>query len=192
MSIPFDPPRPRPAGGGGGGGAAGFTPVIFTAQWNADRQQGNARAVEPDTILLQEGITSGNGTDNVPYGWSYDGIPANAGSKTRWKVSEEMAGNYTFTLTYRAQRHAQYPYEEHYSASFISKRGSTETRLLFQVNDKGLDEDADVKKMFTATCTTRLIAEDIMLIQWEGYPFTLKGGSVNIQYGYISVVKVSS
>jgi hypothetical protein len=191
MSIPFDPPRPRPAGGGGGG-AAGFTPVLFTAQWNASRQQSGSRAVEPDTILLQEGITSGNGTDNIPYGWSYSTIPANAGSNTYWKISEEMAGIYTFTIRYTAERHAQYPNGEHGPPLFKRRRAGTTTTLIVSFYDEAFNEDADKRTMFTATLTTRLIAEDRIEMMWGAYAFTLDGGSTSSPRGRISVVKVLS
>ena len=69
MSTPFDPPRPRPAAAGGGG-AAGFTPVLHTGRWTTNVTQIGNKAIVPDTIIENEGITAGAGTQNIAYGVS--------------------------------------------------------------------------------------------------------------------------
>ena len=192
MSIPFDPPRPRPSGGGGGGGAAGFTPVLFTAQWNADRVQNGARAIEPDTIISEEGITSGSGTESTPYGWSYSTTPSSAGSETYWKVSEEMAGVYTLTITWTAQRRDPNPTSAMVGPVIELRRDGADTDILFFQYDEAFNTTADKKMVFSSTVTLRMNAEDRLNLQWGGYQFFLEGNSTNSPGGWISMVKVSN
>ena len=191
MSIPFDPPRPRPAGGGGGG-AAGFTPVLFTAQWNADRVVQGGKAIEPDTIISEDGITSGNGTDNTPYGWSYD-TPNSPAGKTFWKVSEEMAGVYTLTITWTAQRRYPNPSSEMIGPIIeVREESGTTNKIMGFKYEDAFDTTADKRMAMSATVTLRMNAEDRMRLDWGGTVFHLMGGSVNSPSGWISMVKVSN
>ena len=90
MSIPFDPPRPRPSGGGGGGA---FTPVVYNGAWTEDFIVAFGTPIIPDTVRIQEGIDAG-------YGMS----ATRTSSYASFLVSESMAGLYMLSIYFCSKR----------------------------------------------------------------------------------------
>lgn len=194
MSIPFDPPRPRPSGGGGG--AAGFTPVLFNGQWASNIQQPGYRAVIPETITDTEGITSGNGTEGTPYGWTNSPNPTNVGSESYWKVSEEMAGIYTITMSYNISRYgSESGRTDNHTPPAYSIRNSitTNSRRLIAPNNNGVVNTSNEDMILqTSTVTARMFPEDRMAFTWGNTNFTLRGGNATAPGAWMSITKVSN
>ena len=188
MSIPFDPPRPRPSGGGGG--AAGFTPVLMRGDFTSELQVGNNVQIDPD-VVTQEGITAGNGADGVAYGWSQP----NGSDSSMFKVSEEMAGIYSVSFSVAIAR---------YGTAGGLRNASWEGLLVntFLLGDEGgnlkiinvtraanyIDVNSDDVTRLSGTYVARLKPEMRFQMKWPP-GFTLKGNSNG---GQMSIVKISS
>ena len=188
MSIPFDPPRPRPSGGGGGG-AAGFTPVLFTGGWNSNAQQLGLKAVIPDVIYSNEGITPGNGTQNIPYGYSNP-----TAGVSYFKVSEEMAGIYTFTIMVVALAYNNEGDDDGPTVNFerflLGRTPGNNSIPLIKPQNNNQAHVTD-PKTFLFSVTTRLIAEEQMEFKWAS-AFALRGGNSSNPGGWMSITKVSN
>ena len=189
MSTPFDPPRPRPAGGGGGGGAA-FTPVNFVGRFTTDQQIANNRAVVPDTIIINEGMTAGNGSDGTAYGWSElnDSISS-------FKVSEEMAGLYQISNIVTVSRYGTDNgfrtsnfFGLNVNAFLLGQPGGNNQAVITPRAEGVVDVDSDNNYISNTTAIFRLTPEMRFQIAW-GNAFTLNGAFQT--GGQISIVKLS-
>ena len=186
MSTPFDPPRPRPAAAGGG--AAGFTPVLHTGRFTTAGQQIGNRAIVPDDVVENEGITPGNGTQDIPYGVSK---PNDNGSL--FKVSEEMAGIYTITVQVNATAYsANYDHGPTVTFSkFLLVNGvGRRINVLNPSNKDGATSQTQIYS-FIFSATTRLEPEEQMEYKW-GDSFFLQGGNASNPGGWFSITKISS
>lgn len=186
MSTPFDPPRPRPAAAGGG--AAGFTPVLHTGIFTTSGQQIGQRAIVPDSIAENEGITAGNGTQNIPYGVSKPND-----SIGYFKVSEEMAGIYTFTVSVNATAYAS-NYEQGPTVTFSKFKlvnGVGRRIEVYYASNKDGATTQSQRYSFIFSATTRLEPEEQMEYKW-GNSFFLQGGNSSNPGGRISIVKISN
>ena len=187
MSTPFDPPRPRPAGGGGGGGAAGFTPVLHTGRWTSTIQQIGSRGIIPDTVVENEGITPGNGTQNIPYGKSEPST-----NVSYFKVSEEMAGVYTFTVMVSANAYSANTDEGPtvvFNRFLLGREGGNKINVITSNNSNRASQTD--QRTFIFSVTTRLLPEEQMEFKW-GNSFTLKGGNNSFPGAWMSITKVSN
>ena len=189
MSIPFDPPRPRPAGGGGG--AAGFTAVLHTGRWNSNTDQNGNTAIVPDDVIENEGMTPGNGTQNVPYGVSAT-TNQGFGNVGRLKVSEEMAGIYTFTVSVNAIADSA-SYDEGPSVQFerflLGRAGGNAIPVL-AANNTNRAHQTD-QHTFIFSVTTRLLPEEELQYKWTT-SFKLKGNNAPNPGGWFSIAKIAS
>ncbi len=186
MSTPFDPPRPRPAAAGGG--AAGFTPVLHTGVFTTAGQQIGSRAIIPDDVVENEGITAGNGTQNIPYG-----VSTPNGSVSRFKVSEEMAGIYTITVQVTATAYsANYDHGPTVTFSKFKLVNGVGRRIevYYASNKDGATTQAQ-RYSFIFSATTRLEPEEQMEYKW-GNSFFLQGGNASNPGGRISIAKISN
>ena len=188
MSIPFDPPRPRPSGGGGG--AAGFTPVLMRGDFTTDVQVGNDVRIDPD-VITQEGITAGNGADGTAYGWSQP----TGSTATMFKVSEEMAGIYSVSFSMCVSRYGT-------AGGLRGEKWEGPLVNTFLLGDEGgnnkiinltkaanyIDINSDVVTRLSGTYVARLKPEMRFQMQ-HNRGFTLKGSNNG---GQMSIVKISN
>jgi len=191
--FPFSIPRRASAGGGG---APGFTPVLFNGQWASNIQQIGYRAVIPETITHTEGITSGNGLEGTPFGWTNFHTPSQTGGESYWKVSEEMAGIYTITITYNASRYASAEGRSdnsHPPPYYIRNAITASSRKIYAALANGvINTSNDDNIIQTSTVTVRMFPEDRMAFAWGNSNFTLKGGNSSSPGGWMSITKVSN
>ena len=177
MSIPFDPPRPRPAAGGGGGGGGAFTPVVLTGVWTSDYVIGYGTEIIPDTFRIQEGIDSG-------YGYS-DSRINQYGS---FLVSESMAGMYQLALEFGSKRPSNSSGATNFGGMRIGYKLDGETAVGteagYLVGHDGIWSSSSTKVPETVVYTVRLPAEAQLII--GGFSgFKMCSGST------ISIVKLS-
>ena len=188
MSTPFDPPRPRPAGGGGGG-AAGFTPVLHTGRWTSNSDQGGNKAIIPDTVIENEGITAGNGAQNIPYG-----VSTPNGNISYFKVSEEMAGIYTFTVSVNATAFSSTSDDGpsvKIEKVLIGRQGPTGNSIpVIAANNNNRASQTD-QHTFIFSATSRLIPEEQFEYKWT-VNFKLKGNNANNPGGWMSITKIAN
>ena len=175
-----------------GGGAPGFTPVNFVARFTTEQQIANNRAVVPDTIIINEGITSGNGSDGTPYGWSElnDSISS-------FKVSEEMAGLYQISNIVCVSRYGtanglRTPdfFGLNVNAFLLGQPGGNNQAVITPRAEGVIDVNSDNNYISNTTAIFRLTPEMRFQIAW-GSAFTLNGRSANSPGGQISIVKLS-
>ena len=171
MSIPFDPPRPRPAGGGG----AAFKPVVLTGVWTSEYVIGYGTEIIPDTFRILEGIDAG-------YGYSDTRINA-FGS---FLVSESMAGLYQLTIFFASKRPTANSGATNFGGMRIGFKLDGETAVSNQsaVGHSDIWKSADTKVPTNMTYIVRLPAESQLLI----------GGLTGFKMAFgstISIVKLS-
>ena len=170
-------------------GLPGFTPVLHTGRWDSNSDQLGTRAIIPDDVVENEGITPGNGTQDIPYGVSK---PNDNGSL--FKVSEEMAGIYTFTVQVNATAYsANYDHGPTVTFSkFLLGRavGSNRINILNPSNKDGATSQTQIYS-FIFSATTRLEPEEQMEYKW-GDSFFLQGGNASNPGGWFSITKISS
>ena len=179
--FPFSIPRRTSGsgGGGGGGGLPGFTPVLFTGKWTTAGQQLGTRGISPDTVVENEGVTAGYGKSD----------PNQFGSE--WKVSEEMAGIYTFTIQVNATAFSSSSLNGPTVAfeKFLLGRSPSTIDLLVTNVIGGVSETN--QRSFTISLTTRLAPEEILRFKW-GLNFTLKGGNASFPGAWMSIAKIAN
>jgi len=190
MSTPFDPPRPAAAAAGG---LPGFTPVIHTARWNTNSDQLGNRTIVGDDIVENQGITPGTGTQGIAYGVSVpivNGTPIN--TVGYFKVSEEMAGIYTFTVSVNAIA---------YSSSsdngpsikiekFLLGRAGGNGIKVLAANNLGNADQTD-QRTFIHSVTTRLLPEEQFEYNWT-VSFKLRGNNASNPGGWFSITKIAN
>ena len=186
MSTPFDPPRPRPAAAGGGG-AAGFTPVLHTGRWDTNSDQLGTRGIIPNTVVENEGITPGNGTQNTPYG-----VSTPNGNISYFKVSEEMAGIYTFTVSVNAIAFSSTSDDgpSIKIEKFLLGRAGGNSIPVLAANNTNRASQTD-QRTFIHSVTTRLIPEEQFEYKWT-INFKLKGNNANNPGGWMSITKIAN
>ena len=184
--FPFSiPRRSNPVAAGG---AAGFTPVLHTGRWTSNSDQGGNKAIIPDDVVENEGITAGNGTQNIPYGVSKPND-----SIGYFKVSEEMAGIYTFTVSVNATAYAS-NYEQGPTVTFSKFKlvnGVGRRIEVYYASNKDGATTQSQRYSFIFSATTRLEPEEQMEYKW-GNSFFLQGGNASNPGGRISIAKISN
>ena len=186
--FPFSIPR-RTGPAAAAGGAAGFTPVLHAGVFTSAGQQIGSRAIIPDSVVENEGITPGNGTQNIPYG-----VSTPNGSVSRFKVSEEMAGIYTITVQVTATAYsANYDHGPTVTFNkFLFGRavGNNSIPILNTANQDGATDQTQ-RYTFIFSATTRLLPEEQFEYKW-GDSFFIQGSSAANPGGYFSITKISS
>ena len=172
MSIPFDPPRPRPAAGGGG---AAFTPVVYTGQWTSDTIISNGTKIIPDTIRINEGSDAG-------YGMSDSRTNAFAS----FLVSESMAGVYQLAVYFGSLRPTANSGADNVLPFNVALQldGATRQDLQAYAGHTGIWSNQYTKVPETTFYTVRLPAEAQLLIGGFG-GFKMSAGAT------MSIVKLS-
>ena len=183
--FPFSiPRRTNPVAAGG---AAGFTPVLHTGRWNTNSNQQGNRTIVGDDIIENIGITPGNGTQNIPYGVSTPND--NVGY---FKVSEEMSGIYTFTISINATASSA-TYDEgpsvHFS-KFQLVNGSGVSVPVLAANNSNQADQTD-QKTFLFSVTTRLEPEQRLDYRWVT-SFKIKGNNTSNPGGWFSIAKIAN
>ena len=191
--FPFSIPRRSGPAAAGGGGLPGFTPVLHTGRWNTNSDQQGNRTIVGDDIIENEGITPGNGTQNIAYGVSVpiiNGQPSN--TIGYFKVSEEMAGIYTFTVCVNAIASSS-NYDEGPSvkfSKFILVNGSGVGTPVLAANNTNRASQTD-QHTFIFSVTTRLIPEQQLEYRWTT-SFKLKGNNSSNPGGWFSIAKIAN
>ena len=195
MSIPFDPPRPRPAAAGGGGGGGGA--VAFVGQYNTNKLflSWSTHNINPDTVLVNEGITPGYGwIDETRSGKDQAGL-------NYWKVSSDMAGLYEFSLTLTVSIYTK-TYPNGYIGFGTSRmngpfihyiNGSTTTEWIAPKRPVFLDsEDATEGFVFNTTTVVRMAAESELQIWLEpNGSYNILGNNTTEPGGQVSIIKIA-
>ena len=168
-------------------GLPGFTPVLHTGRWTTSGQQLGNRGIVPDTVVENEGITPGNGTQNIPYG-----VSTPNGNISYFKVSEEMAGIYTFTVMLNATAYSS-NYDEGPTVVFekflLGREGGNKINVITSNNSNRASQTD--QRTFIFSVTTRLLPEEQMEYRW-GTSFKLKGNNSSYPGAWFSITKVSN
>ena len=184
---------PRRTGPAAAGGLPGFTPVLHTGRWNTNSEQNGNKAIIPDDIIANEGITPGTGTQNIAYGVSVpivNGVPQD--NPGYFKVSEEMAGIYTFTVSVNAIADSA-SYDEGPAVQFSKFRlvnGSGVGTPVLAANNSNRASQTD-QHTFIFSVTTRLLPEEELQYKWTT-SFKLKGNNAPNPGGWFSIAKIAN
>ena len=173
------------------GGLPGFTPVLHTGRWTTNADQLGTRAIVPDTVVENEGITPGNGTQNVPYGVS--ATPSSQfGNISYFKVSEEMAGLYTFTISINAIAFSSTSDDGpsiKIERFLLGREGGNGIAVLAANNVNRASQTDQHTYIFSVT--TRLIPEEQFEYKWT-VNFKIKGNNSSNPGGWFSIAKIAN
>ena len=184
---------PRRTGPAAAGGLPGFTPVIHTARWNTNSDQLGNRTIVGDDIIQNEGITPGTGTQGIAYGVSVpivNGTPIN--TVGYFKVSEEMAGIYTFTVSVNATAFSSSSDDGpsiKIERFLLGREGGNGIAVL-AANNVNRASQTD-QHTFIHSVTTRLLPEEQFEYNWT-VSFKLKGNNASNPGGWFSITKIAN
>ena len=177
-----------------------FTPVAFVGQYNTNRVYASyaEHHINPDTVLVNEGITSGGSPHT--YGWNdWTGSTGQGGAgENYWKVSSDMAGLYQFSITlsvglfvipagpYYGGKNMDGPMIEYIN-------GASTTQWLEPKRSLLIAPAPDTTSVATLNLTTvvRMAAESELRIYLPKFSFDISGKSTSEPGGTVSIIKIA-